>query len=62
MSCKKKDNKKKLFKTVWHNEIRDITAKLLSQVCKDVGEERSLVKLIGEEEPMRRTAKKTKLD
>lgn len=47
---------------MWHNEIRDVTAKLLSQVCKDVGEERSLVKLIGEEEPMRRTAKKTKLD
>ena len=47
---------------MWHNEIRDITAKLLSQVCKDKGKERSLVKLIGEEEPMRRTAKKTKLD
>ena len=43
MSCKKGG-----FITLRHNEIRDITASLLSEVCKDVRREPSLIKLTGE--------------
>ena len=52
MSCKKGG-----YVTIRHNEIRDITAKLLSELCKDVAVEPSLLKLNGEQETMRRTAK-----
>ena len=31
-----------------HNEIRDITAKMLDEVCNDVRREPSLIKLSGE--------------
>ena len=43
LSCKKGG-----FITLRHNEIRDITASLLSEVCKDVRREPSLIKLTGE--------------
>ena len=40
-----------------HNEVRDITATLLSDVFKDVELEPSLLTLNGEEQTMRKTAK-----
>ena len=52
MSCKKGG-----FVTLQHNEVRDITAKLLSDVCKDVELEPSLLTLNGEQHTMRKTAK-----
>ena len=44
MSCKKGG-----FITHRHNELRDITAKLLEEVCKDVEIEPTLTTLTGEE-------------
>ena len=44
MSCKKGG-----LVTLRHNELRDITAKLLDEVCKDVQVEPMLDKLMGEE-------------
>ena len=41
-----------------HNKVRDITATLLSEVCKDVELEPSLLTLNGEEQTMSKTAKK----
>ena len=52
MSCKKRG-----FITLGHNEVGDKKATLLSDVCKDVELEPSLLTLIGEEETMRKTAK-----
>ena len=46
------------FITLRHNEIRDKTLKLLSEVCKGVRVELSLLKLNWEEEAMNREAKK----
>lgn len=43
--------------TLQQNEIRDIAAKLLSEVYKDLRVEPSLLELNGEEETMRRKAK-----
>lgn len=54
MSCKKG-----VFITLRHNEIRDVTAELLSRACKDVIVEPSLRNLNGEEKNMRRTVKET---
>ena len=51
--------------TLQQNEIRDIAAKLLTEVYKDLRVEPSLLELNGEEETMRRKAKnnnKVKLD
>ena len=48
MSCKKGG-----FVTLRHNELRDITAKLLYEVCKDVQVEPMLNKLTGEEFKLR---------
>lgn len=53
MLCKKGG-----FITLWHDVITDITAKILSGLFKDARAEPSLLKLIGEEETMRRTTKK----
>ena len=52
LSCKKGG-----FITLRHNEVRDITATLLSEVCKDVEVESSLIKLQGEEQRLNNTAK-----
>ena len=52
MSCKKGG-----FVKLRHNEVRDITATLLSDVCKDVELEPSLLTLNGEQQMMRKTAK-----
>ena len=52
MPCKKGG-----FVTLRHNEVRDITATLLSDVCKDVELEPSLLTLNGEQPTMRKTAK-----
>ena len=52
MSCKKGG-----FVTLRHNEVRDITATLLSDLCKDVEIEPSLLTLNGEQHTMRKTAK-----
>ena len=49
--------KKGGFITLRHNEVRDITATLLSEVCKDVEVEPSLIKLQGEEQRLNNTAK-----
>lgn len=43
--------------TLQQNEIRDIAAKLLTEVYKDLRVEPSLLELNGEEETMRRKAK-----
>ena len=40
-----------------HNEVIDITATILSDVCKDVELESFLLTLNGEEQTMRKTAK-----
>ena len=48
MSCKKGG-----FVTLRHNELRDITVKLLDEVCKDVQVEPMLNKLTGEEFKLR---------
>ena len=50
--------KKAGFVTLRHNKVRDITATLLSEVCKDVELEPSLLTLNGEEQTMSKTAKK----
>ena len=52
MSCKKGG-----FVAVRHNEVRDITATLFSDVCKDVELESFLLTLNGVEQTMRKTAK-----
>ena len=52
MSCKNGG-----FVTLRHNEVRDITATLLSDVCKDVELEPSLLPLNGQQQTMRKTAK-----
>ena len=52
MSCKKGG-----FVTLRHNEVRDITATLLSDVCKDIELEPSFLTLNGEKHKMRKTAK-----
>ena len=44
LSCKKGG-----FITLRHNEVRDITASFLNEVCKDVRKEPSLIKLTGEQ-------------
>ena len=41
-----------------HNEVRDITATILSEVCKGVELEPSLLTLNGDEQTMSKTAKK----
>ena len=51
MSCKKEG-----FAALLHNEVRDITVTLLSDVCKDVELEPSLLTLNGEKETIRKTA------
>ena len=52
MSCKKGG-----FITLQHNEVRDIKATVLSDVCKYVKLEPSLLKLNGEEQTTNKTAK-----
>ena len=52
MSCKKGG-----LVTLPHNEVRDKTATLLSDVFKDAELEPSLLTLNGEEQTMRKTAK-----
>ena len=52
MSCKKVG-----FGTLRHNEMRDITATILSDVREDVELEPSLLTLNGEEQTIRKTAK-----
>ena len=52
MSCKKGG-----FVKLRHSEMRDITVTLLSDVCKHVELEPSLLPLNGEEQRMRKTAK-----
>ena len=52
MSCKKGG-----FVTLRHNEVRDIVAALLSDVCKDVKLEPSLLTLNGDKQTMRKTGK-----
>ena len=54
MSCKKGG-----FVTLRHNEVRDITATLLSEVCKDVELEPPLLILNGEEQTMSKIFKKS---
>ena len=49
--------KKGGFVTLRHNEVRDVTATHLSDVCKDVELEPSLLSLNGEEQTMRKTVK-----
>ena len=46
------------FITLQHSKIRDITAKLLSEVCKDLWVQPCLLKLNGGEETMRGAATK----
>ena len=53
ISCKKGG-----FVTLQHNEVRDITATISSEVCKGVELEPSLLTLNGEEQTMSKTAKK----
>ena len=53
MSCKKGG-----FVTLRHNEVRDVSATLLSDICKDVELEPSLLTLNGEQHTMRKTAKR----
>ena len=59
LSCKKGG-----FVTIRHNEIRDITASLLSEVCRDVRKEPPLIELTGEqmEERTANTTKEARLD
>ena len=52
MSCKKGG-----FVTLRHNEVRDIVATLLSDVCKDVKLEPSLLTLNRDKQTMRKTGK-----
>ena len=54
MSCKRGGRE---FITLRHNEVRDITAALLSDVCKDVKLEPSFLALNGKEQTMRKIAK-----
>ena len=54
MSCKRGGGQ---LVTLRYNEVRDITATLLSDVCKDVELEPSLLTLNGEEQTMRKAAK-----
>ena len=51
MSCKRGGGE---FVTLRHNEVRDITAALLSDVCKDVELEPSLLTLNGKEQTIRK--------
>ena len=51
MSCKKAG-----FVALRHNEVRHILATLLSDVCKDIELEPSILTLNGEEETVRKTA------
>ena len=51
MSCKKEG-----FAALLHNEVIDRTVTLLSDVCKDVELEPSLLTLNGEKETIRKTA------
>ena len=50
--------KKGGFVTLRNNEVRDVTARLLSEVCKDVELELSLLTLNGKEQTMNNAAKK----
>ena len=50
--------KKGGFVTLRNNEVRDVTARLLSEVCKDVELELSLLILNGKEQTMSNAAKK----
>ena len=43
MSCKKGE-----FITIRHNDLRDLTANLLTEVCKDVDIEPQLLPVMGE--------------
>ena len=43
MSCKKGD-----FVSIRHNDLRDLTANMLSKVCKDIEIEPQLIPLTGE--------------
>ena len=54
MSCKKGG-----FATLRHNEVRDITATFLSEVCKDVELEPPLLTLNGEKQTMSKIVKKS---
>ena len=53
MSCKKGG-----FVTLRHNQVGDITATHLSEVCKDIELEPSLLTLNGEEQTMSKIAKR----
>ena len=55
LSCKKGE-----FVTLRHNEIRDITSKLLDEVCVNVRNEPSLFDLNGDEQMQHRTANRSK--
>ena len=59
LSCKKGG-----FITLRHNEVRDITASFLNEVCKDVRKEPSLIKLTGEQinEKATKTGDEARLD
>ena len=59
ISCKKGD-----FVTFRHNEVRDITASLLNEVCKDVRNEPPLIQLTGEtfEQRTANTSDEARLD
>ena len=46
------------FVTLRNNKVRDVTARLLSEVCKDVELEPSLLTLNGKEQTMSNAAKK----
>ena len=50
--------KKGGFVTLRNNKVRDVTARLLSEVCKDVELEPSLLTLNGKEQTMSNAAKK----
>ena len=50
--------KKGGFVTLRNNKVRDVTARLLSEVCKDVELEPSLLTLNGKEQTMSKAAKK----
>ena len=54
MSCKRGGRE---FIALRHNEVREITAALLSDVCKDVELEPSFLALNGDEQTMRKIAK-----
>ena len=50
--------KKGRFGILRHNKLSDITATLLSDICKDVESEAFLLTLNEEEQAMRKTAKR----